>query len=256
MIQQTLLGSSVFLALALSAVSAVTQTFKETHTLPSSGSISLQNVNGRIEVLAWDRDEVVIEAVKSADDADKLEKTHIQVDATADALVITTRYEPTGWRFWSTNNTAVHYTVRVPEKLAVARIHGINSSIEVTGLQGRLHLTTVNGRIVTTGSMDAIEARTVNGTTQLAFAALPASGTILAESVNGPCRVEVPKNSVYQLDARTVHGPVTCEPTTKSDKSMAESSGPAFGPMIRLRSVNGGVSLSSRDPSPKKHARL
>ena len=62
-----------FLLLALFLVAApsagaisYTEEFSETYSLAPGGRVSVSNTNGHVRVIAWDRDEVQVDATKMA----------------------------------------------------------------------------------------------------------------------------------------------------------------------------------------------
>jgi hypothetical protein len=58
------------LALTLVARAAVTETFTQSYPLTPDGVIHLDNVNGDIEITAWDKPEVSLVAEKSGKNED------------------------------------------------------------------------------------------------------------------------------------------------------------------------------------------
>ena len=55
---------------------AANETFDKTYPLSPGGAFALQNVNGTVEISGWDRNEVQIHAVKTAEhDAGDLAKS-------------------------------------------------------------------------------------------------------------------------------------------------------------------------------------
>jgi hypothetical protein len=65
--------SLVLLAFALTGLSVratVTEKFAQTYPLAADGIVRIDNVNGFVEVVGWDRNEVSLEAEKRAPDED------------------------------------------------------------------------------------------------------------------------------------------------------------------------------------------
>src|SRR5699024_2835511 len=69
-----------------------TERFEQTYPLNSNGRVSVGNVNGSIVIDTWDRNEVKLEAVKTADDKAKLADVEIKIDARKDYLSVETDY--------------------------------------------------------------------------------------------------------------------------------------------------------------------
>src|SRR5450756_1445858 len=102
----TILGSLFALLLATSAHAQVTQDFHRTVPLSADGRVSLDNINGNVEITGWDRDEVQIDAVKKARDQQRLDEARIEVNTGSDSVEIKTRY-PEGHT--NNNPASVHY---------------------------------------------------------------------------------------------------------------------------------------------------
>src|ERR1019366_4065178 len=88
----TTLGSLLALLLATSIQAQVTQDFHRTVPLSAKGRVSLDNINGNVEITGWDRNEVQIDAVKKARDQQRVDEARIEVDASSDSVHIKTQY--------------------------------------------------------------------------------------------------------------------------------------------------------------------
>lgn len=75
----------------------VTEEFHKTVQLNATGRVSLENINGNVEIIGWDKSEVQIDAVKSARDQQQLDEAKIEVEGSGDSVQIRTRY-PEGIR--------------------------------------------------------------------------------------------------------------------------------------------------------------
>ena len=74
------------------AQTQLTQDFQQTYPFSANGRISLENINGDVRVAAWDRNEVMVHAVKRAYRQERLDEVTIDIDATADSLRIKSEY--------------------------------------------------------------------------------------------------------------------------------------------------------------------
>src|SRR5271165_3186785 len=139
-----LLGGLLALLLAAAAHAQVSQAFNRTIPLPANGRVSLENVNGGVEVTGWERDEVQIDAVKQGRDQQRLDEARIEVETGSDSVSIRTRY-PEG----QTNNNpaSVHYTLHVPQHARLDRISLVNGSLTGQQVVGEVDASLVNGGI-------------------------------------------------------------------------------------------------------------
>ena len=134
----------------------VTEKFSKTYPLSASGTVDISNMNGSVQVEAWDKNEVSLEAEKFSREADGLKRIEIVVDSSNDRLVIKTKHhrnEDSPW--WSkdrwSNNGGVRYKLKVPAALAAFRADVMNSKVTIDGVRGDVRIKSMNGRINATG---------------------------------------------------------------------------------------------------------
>lgn len=237
--------------LATTSLSAkVSETISHTYPFNSDGVISLSNINGQVEIIAWDRNEVSLEAEKIASDDEGLKRMTIVIEHTPALLVIKTELEKK-WRFWRNARSEVRYKLRVPTGASLQKIDVVNSRIIVRGVRGFVNLDSVNGSIAAEGLATGGRFDTVNGSINVAFAALDATSNVLLDTVNGSCIVKFPESTAFSLVADTINGRITCEfPITIAKKSRRTLKGDVNGggPRVVLDAVNGNLSVRRNTP--------
>jgi hypothetical protein len=235
-------------ASAAAETNTVTETFSQTYALAATGSVQLSNVNGTVEIIAWDQPEVALEAEKRAPDAGNLARIHLNIDARPDRLVVKTEHEKTGW-FGQSARGEVRYHLKVPAGVSLDKIEVVNADITVRGVRGAVRLESVNGGISATGLAGGARLRTVNGGVTAAFAAVASAEEISAETVNGSCELRLPKDAGAHLDLSSVNGGIRCTfPITLEDSghhTLRGTIGASAGATIKVRTVNGGISVRS-----------
>jgi DUF4097 and DUF4098 domain-containing protein YvlB len=207
--------SGVFLALVLNAALAhgtdkdnfVTEEFHQTYPLAANGRVDLSNINGAVHITAWDQNQVKVDAVKRADDADGLKRMEIRVDAHSDLLSIETRYhqQDEGWNHRGDHMSEVEYTLTVPRNARLDDIKLINGGLDVTGVNGEVRASCINGKLVAKGLAGDSKLSTINGPLEANFENLRATHIELS-SVNGPVRLLLPSDAKARIEATTVHG--------------------------------------------------
>ena len=55
--------------------------FHQTYPLATNGEVRVENINGRVRITTWERAEVQVDAVKSADTQADLNATKIKIDS-------------------------------------------------------------------------------------------------------------------------------------------------------------------------------
>src|ERR1039457_1648182 len=84
--------------------------FRHLYALPSNGRVVIENVYGDVSITAWDRDEVLVEAITRSSDPKRLDDAHIVVEPTADLLSIRTQYAGSDGQ----QPASVDYRITVP----------------------------------------------------------------------------------------------------------------------------------------------
>jgi DUF4097 and DUF4098 domain-containing protein YvlB len=170
----------------------VTEEFHKTVSLNGNGRVSLENVNGNVEITGWDKNEVQIAAVKSARDQERLDEATIEVEGSGDAVRIRTHY-PEGRN--NNNPASVHYTVHVPAGAQLDKVSLVNGSLKAHDLAGRAKLSTVNGssdvEYRTLANVSEVKISAVNGNINLILPASP-NATVSASTISGNIKTDFP----------------------------------------------------------------
>ena len=66
--------------------------FRQSYALNPNGHIVVQNLYGDVEIMAWDRDMVLVQAIKRSTDPRRLDDAHIVVDSSSNLVSIRTQY--------------------------------------------------------------------------------------------------------------------------------------------------------------------
>ena len=70
-----------------------TEKFEQTYPFNQNGRISVSNVNGSIAIDVWDKNEVKLEYVKTADDREALADIIVRINAQPDYLSVETDFD-------------------------------------------------------------------------------------------------------------------------------------------------------------------
>jgi DUF4097 and DUF4098 domain-containing protein YvlB len=223
--------------------SPASQEFRQSFALCSSGSVVIDNPYGDVRVSAWDRDEVLIEAVKSASDASRLDEARIVVASTSSTLSIRTQYIGGD----AADPASVEYRITVPRKANLDGIKVSNGELSLDGLAGSVRATSVNGSIRAEKLEGTTELSTVNGHVEAEFHRISATNPISLRSVNGPIVLSIPSHSGAQLVANNKSGGIQtdfgqrAEPGGHQLRAVLKGG----GAKIELQNVNGGISIHS-----------
>lgn len=226
---------------------AATQTEEATYPLNRDGRIQLANINGRVEVRAWDGEGVKLAAIKKGRTEEIVADIKILVESSPDRLSIRTELARVkrGWWRGTTREGEVNYTLLVPATAGLENIDTVNGSVQIEGISGPVRATTVNGSIRGDALAGAAEFETVNGNIEFHHSKLGEDARLRASSVNGSIEVHLPADQSAALRASTVNGAIHSDFsfTTTSDHSRrkVEARIREGGARIELSTVNGGI---------------
>jgi DUF4097 and DUF4098 domain-containing protein YvlB len=187
---------------------AFTEEFHQTYPLTPDGRVELDNINGDVHISTWDRNEVKVDAVKYADEKERLDEAKIEIDSGKDYLSIRTRYpdHDQNWNWGSHHNPAsVDYTLTVPSSVRLDEIKLINGELDVNGVSGEVRASCINGRLEAQDLGGRAHLSTINGRLDAHFNQL-AGNTVELDSVNGSVELTIPSDSQAELEASTVSG--------------------------------------------------
>ncbi|HEX2270914.1 MAG TPA: DUF4097 family beta strand repeat-containing protein [Pyrinomonadaceae bacterium] len=226
--------------------------FHQTYPLSATGRVSLENINGGVQIKVWDRAAVQVDAVKKAHRKDRLAEVKIDVTASEENIRIKTEYPEGTFTFRSgrfDNPATVEYTLTVPRRAVLESIELINGSLDIEGVEGNVKASSINGRVTATGLLGETRLSTINGQLQATFTRLDESKPITLSSVNGSVNLIIPSDSNASIRAGTVHGGIS------NDFGMQVRHGEYVGhnlegqigtggPRIKLDNVNGSIRIS------------
>src|SRR5947209_7383616 len=118
---------------------ALKEELHQTYAISAEGRLELDNINGPVHIATWDRNEVKVDAIKSADTKERLDEAKIEIENGKDYVSIRTKYPDhnNNWNWGSHNNPAtVEYTLTVPRTIRLDEIKLINGSLDITGVVG------------------------------------------------------------------------------------------------------------------------
>lgn len=194
--------------IASAAVAAVQEEVHLTYPLSAGGRVSLENVNGDVEIEAWDRNEVEIRATKSAGDAELLAELEVEVDASADSVRIRTEYPNQRGSWFGDDHLEVEYTLHVPRGARLAEIELVNGTLDLVGIEGGSEVSLVNGDLRASELGGDLALETVNGRLEVELGSLASTRDVRLESVNGKVVLILPRSAGVDLRASTVHGSI------------------------------------------------
>jgi DUF4097 and DUF4098 domain-containing protein YvlB len=214
----------------------------------TSGRLSVDGrLNGGIAVRGWDRNEILVRAKIQtwAESQAEARRLAAAIRIRTDDGRISAEESESGRRSgWS-----VSYDVYVPRRSDLGlRTH--NGGIAVEDVQGRIDVEALNGGVTIRNVQGDLRGGTTNGGVTLFLDGDRWIGEgVDLETTNGGITVVIPERYSARLETGTVNGgmnvdfPITVQGMVGRRLSTTLGSG---GPLIRVRTTNGGVTLRRR----------
>jgi DUF4097 and DUF4098 domain-containing protein YvlB len=220
--------------------------FRRTYALHSNGRVQIQNLYGDVRITAWDRDEVLVEAIKKSADPRQLEDARIVVDSTSDSLSIHTQYGGAD----AEEPASVEYRITVPRGANLEDVKLVNGGLSISGLVGNVKASSVNGSIHAEHLEGPADLSTINGRLDADFNRVSPARPIMLSSVNGAIHLSLPRCTQADLFARNLAGGIQSEFGQVMRGNGAGTGEHRLrtrlnrgGTQIRVNNVNGGISI-------------
>ena len=228
--------------------------FHQTYPLSATGRVSIENLNGEVQVKVWDRAAVQLDAVKRAYRKERLAEAKIEVNSSEENIRIKTEYPDWDQTFRSDekrndNPAIVDYVLTVPRKATLESVELVNGALDIEGVEGSVKASSINGRVNARGLVGEAKLSTINGQLQATFTRLEESKSIYLQSVNGSVTLVIPSDSNASVRASTVHGGISNDfgLTVKHGEYVGHDLDGQIGtggPRIKLANVNGAIRIT------------
>ena len=234
----------------------ICQNYSQTLPLAPDGRLSVDNVNGRIEIAGWDRNEVSIKALKHGKTPESVEAVKIKVESSPDEISIHTEQPssktgfPSSWfgfKDSSRNDATVEYAIQVPRNAQLKNISSVNGKIVIDAVAGDIEASTVNGEAQIKNAAGDLKLSTVNGRIKAELASLGNGQSVSLSTVNGQIEATLPANANAEVSANTLNGSLSSDfpalvvqkefPVSKKLKGTLGNG----GGRVKASTVNGGI---------------
>jgi len=215
-----------------------------------------------VHIATGDRNEVKVDAIKSASTKERLDEARIEIDAGRDYVSIRTKYRDRDQTWnddnWHNNPPSVEYTVTVPLGAHLDEIKLINGSLDVAGVSGEVRASCINGKLEAKDLSGRAQLSTINGRLDARFSHLSGSALEL-NSVNGSVKLTIPSDAKAEIEANTVSGDIENDFGLHVNRHRyvgrdmrGELAG--GGARIKLENVNGRIEIRHAEDGRQTHA--
>lgn len=205
-----------------------------------NGHLNVNGMNGGIEVIGQDRQDISLQArivahAGSQSDAQSLlHQISIETGATVEAH---------GPKSAMGHGWSVSYKLLVPHRLA-ADFHTMNGGLTLDALNGDIHGETTNGGLNFDNLGGNVHLSTTNGGIHAHLSGNTWQGSGLsAKTTNGGISVDATPNYSAHVVASTVNGGIDVAGQSGSRHHSIDTNIGSGGPTLDFETVNGGVSI-------------
>ena len=229
-----------------------TEEFHRSFPLAANGTVSLENFAGTIRITTWERNEIRIDAVKSAYQKERLAEADINIDHNSDVIRIKTKYanENLSWNDDESrrynNPASVSYTLTVPRNARLDKIELLNGAAEIEGVMGGIKASSVNAGFTLRGIAGSVDISTVNGRLEAILEAQNEASSVTLSSVNGQMVLTAAANANVQFTAHTVNGEIKNDFGLEVNRTVGSYLTGRLGrgsARLELSNVNGGITV-------------
>ena len=236
----------------------ITTTSETTRPFSTEGSIQIENVNGSITVMGWDRPQLKVEITKKAKFQEDHDGIVIQEKASEEHLSIKTQIKSKRRGFLGltrkSSTGSVTYRIWAPRTARLEEIRSTNGSVNITQMEAEVNAQTVNGPADASGLAGPARISTVNGSISAQYNRTLDSGSIELESVNGRIQLSLPEDTNATVRAKTTNGNIENDFGLGAKKRFPigrDLNGDIGGGGIKLRlkTVNGSIDIKKLENS-------
>ena len=196
-----------------------TEVVHSSYPMQPGAKLTVENINGAIEISGWDQSMIDITATKYAETDQLLAQLKVDVAAGGDGVHIRT-IPPT-----DSGQVGVKYVLKVPRRAELAEIRSTNGAIRITETEGSANLRTTNGSVHAAKTRGKLEIGTSNGAVHI-------------EENDGETDVHTSNGSIH---ASAISGPLTA--VTSNGAVNLKLASTTLG-AVKATTSNGGITLS------------
>jgi hypothetical protein len=258
----------LFSILLIDSYSAsLNETFKKQLTITSKPFLGVKNSNGRIDLKAWDKNEILIIAHIRVEgdnsDAEKImDRIEIEVEQNGDNIFVETMLpsglnKSTGLLSWlfgrSPWSVSVDYEITVPHNSDL-NLRTSNGRISIEEVAGNIRLSSTNGKINAKKVSGAVTCETTNGKVIAEFSEINTREELIFKTTNGSIKVYLPEDFGGYADLKTTNGRINSDFSLYGNEHRSKRFKNSFrgeiakgDGSIKCKTTNGSIYLVKQD---------
>jgi hypothetical protein len=221
-----------------------TERVSRTVQLNSGGTLKLKSFSGRVNIVASDRSDVGIEAVRRAT-RDRLDHIKLDISSSGSTVYIEANRRDSWWRT-SNNVVETDFDISVPRRTNLD-LSVFSAAVTVQGVEGSHRVGGFSSRITLEDVVGPVKAHTFSGPVDIRSKAWQADQDIDVDTFSGNVTMRVPDNAQGTITFNSFSGHLNSQlPLTLRDgtrRSLRAELGSGSGGHLRFKTFSGSVQI-------------
>jgi len=233
--------------LPASAAYQDTEHITRTVSLDPGGVLRLKSFSGRVTIIASDRAEVAVDAVRRAD-RDRLAEIKLDVHKDGSSVVIDANHrESGGW--WRRHNNVVEtdLDVKVPRRTDLD-ISVFSAPVSVRGIEGSYTIHTFSSRVLLDEVVGSIRAHSFSGSIDIRARSWTGGQSIDVDTFSGNVDLRVPETARGTVTFNSFSGRLNSDLPlvfrSSSRRSLQAELGGGGDGILRVKTFSGSVRIN------------
>ncbi len=229
---------------------AVREEITQNYTFAPNANVNVHGINGSVDVTTTDGDKAEIHILRLARNKEVFENHKTTIEFENNELTIEgNRKKNSGiWDMVTGNDDMrIRVTLKLPRNISI-ETSGVNGRVNLGEIEGRVEAHGINGKITIAKAVGSTEFSGVNGKIEATIAKLNKDG-ISIHGVNGNVDLKFLDDVNANIEAHGLNGRVNADLPNVQVKEQKHSNYSAVvgsgGPTIEVNGTNGNVWLSS-----------
>lgn len=252
---------AVCAVLLMTAMAGAAQDFSKKYELGAGGHINIHSVSGDVTITGYNGSTVVVTAVKTGRDRDRVEVEDL---SGGDRIDVRSRYPER-----CNCDASINFTVQVPRgvKYSFDKISSASGDIKISGVagdingrsasgdvtieevEGNISASSASGDVRVNRAIGTVNARSASGDVEVDLAGINGAGSMEFTSASGNVRVKAPADLDAEVEMSCTSGDLKTDFALAVNEPEHGSRRSAHGRLgsgarsLKIRSSSGSVSL-------------
>jgi DUF4097 and DUF4098 domain-containing protein YvlB len=170
----------------MNGIGQYTEEVDEQYTASPGLKLEVLNVNGDIDIITYNGDQILLDGVKRADRAQDLDLMELVVTQSGDEIELKVEHTED---ISNLHGDSFDLSLRVPDNIVLEKVKSVNGDVHIQSTEEVVEVETTNGAI-------RVDMRTINSNLNI-------------DTTNGPVDVYVNPDLDLTFDISTVNGGIT-----------------------------------------------